>query len=272
MENEELFNVFESSNSISEVLRKLNISDNSNNWKKIKLLAIEIGFNIETYKNRKKKFCLNCGKELKRGQNKFCSNSCSATFNNKNRIVSDETKEKISKTLLAYKPIKNEKIVRVKKITKRVRVEKTTKRIRVEKNDVKNFCKFCGTEIKKNKKYCTSKCSNKHQHIKSYEYFLANPNKFNCGNYSPVNFKDFFMVEQNNKCSICGCEPIWNGKEIQFVLDHIDGDASNNSRENLRMICPNCDSQTDTFKSKNKNSTRRNYWKEKIIRDIKNEQ
>jgi len=54
--------------------------------------------------------------------------------------------------------------------------------------------------------------------------------------------------------------------KLVFVLDHIDGDASNNKRENLRLICPNCDSQTDTFKSKNKFSTRRNYWKEKILK------
>ena len=44
----------------------------------------------------------------------------------------------------------------------------------------------------------------------------------------------------------------------------------NNLRSNIRMICPNCDSQTDTFKSKNKNSKRRNYWKEKIINNFKN--
>jgi len=34
----------------------------------------------------------------------------------------------------------------------------------------------------------------------------------------------------------------WNGKELHFILDHIDGDASNNHKENLRLICPNCDS------------------------------
>ena len=49
---------------------------------------------------------------------------------------------------------------------------------------------------------------------------------------------------------------MWNGKEINFVLDHIDGDASNSSRENVRLICPNCDSQLPTFKSRNKNSAR----------------
>ena len=48
----------------------------------------------------------------------------------------------------------------------------------------------------------------------------------------------------------------WNNKELHFILDHIDGDASNNWENNLRLICPNCDSQLDTYKSRNKNSAR----------------
>lgn len=69
--------------------------------------------------------------------------------------------------------------------------------------------------------------------------------------------RDYILHNQNNKCSICGIESIWNGKKLNFILDHIDGDAANNNKTNLRLICPNCDSQLDTYKSKNRNSARK---------------
>ena len=68
--------------------------------------------------------------------------------------------------------------------------------------------------------------------------------------------REYILKEQNYKCAICGLDNNWNNKELKFVLDHIDGDASNSCRENLRLICPNCDSQLDTYKSKNKDSAR----------------
>ena len=68
----------------------------------------------------------------------------------------------------------------------------------------------------------------------------------------------YIYKKQNFKCAICGIETKWNNKNLNFILDHIDGNASNNREENLRLICPNCDSQLPTFKSKNKNSARSN--------------
>ena len=83
--------------------------------------------------------------------------------------------------------------------------------------------------------------------------------------------RDYILEDQNYKCAICGINNEWNNKQLNFILDHINGDASNSSRENVRLICPNCDSQLDTYKSKNKNSarnSRKEYLKEHTNRDI----
>ena len=53
------------------------------------------------------------------------------------------------------------------------------------------------------------------------------------------------------KCSICGQEPFWNGKEMVMILDHINGENHDNRLENLRWVCPNCNSQLDTTNGKN---------------------
>lgn len=57
-----------------------------------------------------------------------------------------------------------------------------------------------------------------------------------------------------NKCSECGITE-WLGKPINIQLDHINGDCSDHRLANLRMLCPNCHSQTDTWCGKNKGMT-----------------
>ena len=51
-------------------------------------------------------------------------------------------------------------------------------------------------------------------------------------------------------CFECGCLPVWNKKEMQLQIDHINGQYWNNQKENLRYLCPNCHSQTDTWGNK----------------------
>jgi 5-methylcytosine-specific restriction endonuclease McrA len=43
-------------------------------------------------------------------------------------------------------------------------------------------------------------------------------------------------------------------------VDHIDGNSNNNILSNLRILCPNCHSQTDTFAARNKKNTKRNRY------------
>jgi hypothetical protein len=52
-------------------------------------------------------------------------------------------------------------------------------------------------------------------------------------------------------CVECGQRPEWNGKPLTLEIDHIDGDNLNDERENLRFLCPNCHSQTPTYRTKN---------------------
>ena len=53
------------------------------------------------------------------------------------------------------------------------------------------------------------------------------------------------------KCNICGIFK-WNNKELSLHLDHINGVNNDNRIENLRLLCPNCHSQTETYAGKNK--------------------
>ena len=67
--------------------------------------------------------------------------------------------------------------------------------------------------------------------------------------------KKYLINRLGNHCQICGVSS-WIGKELVLVLDHVDGNSNNNHRNNLRLVCPNCDSQLPTFKSKNKGKGR----------------
>lgn len=129
----------------------------------------------------------------------------------------------------------------------------------------KEFVKYAN----KSNKYCSFKCQQEYQHNQKYQKIIDGDESIMRANYSLEHFKPDIINEQNGVCAICGMNPEWQGKPLVFILDHIDGNAANNKRDNLRCICPNCDSQLDTYKSKNKNGARSYYRYHKWDKETK---
>jgi Zn finger protein HypA/HybF involved in hydrogenase expression len=59
------------------------------------------------------------------------------------------------------------------------------------------------------------------------------------------------IKEQDYKCIKCGLAE-WLDSPLIFEIDHKDGDNTNDTRENLEAMCPNCHSTTDTWRGRNK--------------------
>jgi len=68
------------------------------------------------------------------------------------------------------------------------------------------------------------------------------------------NLRESVKTYYQNKCCFCKISD-WQGKQLTLQVDHIDGNRKNNDMSNLRLLCPNCHSQTDTYTFKKTQST-----------------
>ena len=68
-----------------------------------------------------------------------------------------------------------------------------------------------------------------------------------------------------NKCAICNLDGIWNNKPIVLQLDHINGNHYDNTISNLRILCPNCHTQTNTFGVKNTKKIKEKQLNDSIV-------
>jgi len=126
-------------------------------------------------------------------------------------------------------------------------------------------CLFCSKENiwgwSKTNKFCDNICQGKY---KWENETVPRIEEGIIGSGSPA-LKKFLIEKNGEQCFECGLKSVWNGKPITLQIDHIDGDSDNNYPKNLRLLCPNCHSQTENYGSKGKGSrykksTKRNLY------------
>lgn len=99
-------------------------------------------------------------------------------------------------------------------------------------------------------KFCNNKCQG--QYI--WKFQTVPKIETGIGKSDPASYKRYLKEARGDVCEECGQTSTWNNKDLVLQLDHIDGDSDNNNLNNLRLLCPNCHTQTENFGSKGKGS------------------
>lgn len=112
-----------------------------------------------------------------------------------------------------------------------------------------NNCKWCNDKLIKStsKIFCNRDCCKKYRYMNIFLdwYLFSKDVKDN------KTLKGYIEAIHGKKCSLCNIKT-WNNEKIVFEVEHIDGNSLNNNPNNVCLLCPNCHSQTPTYKVKNK--------------------
>lgn len=211
---------------LGQVLKILDIYDNSSNRNKLKEFIEKNNIDISHIKSRitkskyeeNPKICKFCGKVIsyKKRINDFCSHSCAASFNNVGIARNSET---LSEHF---------------------------------------HCLNCGKEIAKRNKYCNNTCRAEYERKEYIKRWKAGEESGTIGTDNIATaVKVYLRTKYNNSCQCCRWSEVnpYTGL-IPLQIHHIDGNCMNNKEENLQLLCPNCHSLTENFGSRNKNCTR----------------
>lgn len=117
------------------------------------------------------------------------------------------------------------------------------------------YCLNCGKELLDyQSKYCSSNCQQEYQYQEKIKQWKSGTFNGRSGKYGlSKSVRKYMLLKANNRCELCGWNKInsYTGK-TPLEIHHIDGDYTNNTEENLQVLCPNCHSLTGTYKSLNK--------------------
>jgi hypothetical protein len=176
-----------------------------------------------------------CSKPLIKYQKKYCSIPCQG----KQQIL-DGTSNVGKK-----KPLTN-KCINCNELTKNPKFCSHTCSAIIgnAKRKIIKHCVLCET-ITSNPRYCSHKCSAEHRQHRHFK-LQEQTNSYN---------KTYILNHYGNQCQKCGITE-YNNELIVMELEHIDGDSDNNNFDNLTLLCPNCHSQTPTYKNRNKGNGR----------------
>lgn len=116
---------------------------------------------------------------------------------------------------------------------------------------VRPKCKHCHKECARPEGvYCTNAC----QRMFEWEQRKSAALKIGCfANAS--NAKRYLLEVYETTCLICGLKE-WQDKPMPVTIDHINGNYKDHRIINVRLVCPNCDAQTDTYKGRSRGNGR----------------
>lgn len=116
---------------------------------------------------------------------------------------------------------------------------------------VERECNNCGV-ITTNNYYCTPECNQIHKTQLRFEQIESGDITLD-----PRQYKKYLIHKHGAKCMRCGwCEVNPTSGNVPIELEHKDGDSSNNSLDNLELLCPNHHALTPTYKALNKGNGR----------------
>ena len=112
-------------------------------------------------------------------------------------------------------------------------------------------CRNCKNEFSYNQYhtkgyYCSSECNHTHKS-------MLHKKKWYDGEITPdrATMRKYLGEDRGYKCETCGISD-WVGKALTLHVDHIDGNPADSRPENVRLLCPNCHSQTPFLGNANK--------------------